>query len=143
MEGRPSGRPPDLETDLSDTPISAQEAREEKDVVRMYHPDGGAVDSFPLDADGFYIVPNGPDVEVMKGHGFLLKGEFPPAPPEQPPVPAAVHQKALDRISQLETEVRDLRMDAKAALAEHQEALDKIANLERDLAAAVKASKSK
>ncbi len=83
-------------------------------LVRMFHPDNGVNDDYEVE-DGFHLVPNGPEVDAMRSHGFKMEGEDgkPVEAPEM--VPAEYHQSALDHIRSLEEQVREHERSATMA----------------------------
>ena len=90
---------------------AAAEQRKPVAIVRMFHPDGGTSDAYDVE-DGFIMVPNGPDIAIMRAHGFKVDGEVEVAPALPSMVPAANHQRALDHIASLEQTVKEQQRDA-------------------------------
>jgi hypothetical protein len=119
--------------------IAPSAARAKISIIRMFHPKGGSADDYPVDQDGFLLVPNGPDVAAMRSHGFKIEGEEPaPAPPPQM-VPLEDHQRAVDHINALGETIRERDRDAKMARDQLDANQGEITELREKLAAAEKA----
>ncbi len=97
--------------------------------VRMFHPDHGVNDDYEVE-DGFHLVPNGPEVDAMRSHGFKVEGEEGEPEPVPEMVPAEDHRQALSRIASLEETIGEHRRDAKAMRDKLDAAEGRVAELE-------------
>lgn len=115
--------------------------REKAPFVLMFHPDHGSCDAYPRDKKGFYRVPNGPAVAVMRTHGFLVEGDEPAADPVEETVPVAVHEAALARIAEFAQKIKSHEIDTKLLRDQLDVAEGKVKELTASLTEARKARK--